>query len=178
MELLLTSFIAGVLTILAPCVLPLLPVIVGGTLEGHKNRLQPLIITASMAVSLTLFTLLIRGSTILIDVPTSVLQFISGGILIALGIFSIWPNLWEMINIKLGLGNASNRLLGASAQQKGLSRPILIGASLGPVFTSCSPTYALILTTILPRSFGEGFINILVYVLGLSIAMLLLSYSG
>ena len=43
MTLLLISFIAGVLTILAPCILPLLPVIVGGSLDGgetSKKRAQ------------------------------------------------------------------------------------------------------------------------------------------
>src|SRR3990167_6176774 len=34
MALLVISFIAGILTVLAPCVLPLLPVIVGGSLAG------------------------------------------------------------------------------------------------------------------------------------------------
>jgi cytochrome c biogenesis protein CcdA len=41
--LLFTSFLAGLLTVIAPCILPLLPVIVGGSLTG-KNKWKPLII--------------------------------------------------------------------------------------------------------------------------------------
>ena len=125
-----------------------------------------------------IFTLLIRGSTTLIGVPQQFWQIVSGGLVLTLGIFSIWPNIWEKVNVKLGLGNESNKLLAGAAQKKGVARPILIGASLGPVFTSCSPTYGFILATVLPQSFGEGFINILAYVLGLAIVMLLLSYAG
>ncbi len=178
MEFIVVSFIAGVLTILAPCVLPLLPVIMGGTAEGEKNKYQPLIITASLAASLLVFTLLIRGSTALIGIPQEVWQYISGGIVLTLGIFSIWPSLWEWVNIKLKLGSESNQLLAKSANKKGIARPIMIGASLGPVFTSCSPTYGFILATVLPQSFGEGLINIVSYILGLSLVLLLLSYAG
>ena len=36
MTLFLITFVAGILTVLAPCVLPLLPVIVGGSLTGAE----------------------------------------------------------------------------------------------------------------------------------------------
>ncbi len=47
MFLLLGAFIAGVLTVLAPCVLPLLPVIIGGSISGDtKDRRRPFLIAA------------------------------------------------------------------------------------------------------------------------------------
>ena len=65
MLLLLISFIAGVLTILAPCVLPLLPVIIGGSISGKtKEKSRPYIIAASLAASLVVFTLLLKLSTL------------------------------------------------------------------------------------------------------------------
>ena len=60
--LLITSFLAGILTVAAPCVLPLLPVIVGGSLmDEHRSR--PLIIAVSLALSVILFTLLLKVFT-------------------------------------------------------------------------------------------------------------------
>ncbi|USN58208.1 MAG: hypothetical protein H6767_08005 [Candidatus Peribacteria bacterium] len=41
---------------------------------------------------------------------------------------------------------------------------ILVGISLGPVFSSCSPTYAIILAVILPTSFLFGLVNLFAYV--------------
>jgi cytochrome c biogenesis protein CcdA len=62
------SFIAGILTILAPCVLPLLPIIIGGSLEEKSIR-RPIIITLSLAASIVVFTLILKVSTAFIDIP-------------------------------------------------------------------------------------------------------------
>jgi cytochrome c biogenesis protein CcdA len=59
MTLLVLSFVAGVLTVLAPCVLPILPVIVGGSVvNGKKSR--PWVIIISFAVSILIFTLILQ----------------------------------------------------------------------------------------------------------------------
>ncbi len=50
--------------------------------------------------------------------------------------------------------------------------------SLGPVFASCSPTYALILATVLPQNFWAGFIYLVTYSLGLGLIMLLIAVYG
>jgi sulfite exporter TauE/SafE len=54
----------------------------------------------------------------------------------------------------------------------------MMGAALGPVFSSCSPTYFVILATVLPQSFGVGLVYLGVYAAGLSIILLLISYLG
>ena len=52
MSLFLISLLAGVLTVLAPCILPLLPVIVGGSItDGPANKKKALVITLSLGVS-------------------------------------------------------------------------------------------------------------------------------
>lgn len=179
MDFLLIAFVAGLLTILAPCVLPLLPVIIGGSLAEEKpSKLTPIVITASLAVSVVIFTLILRASTALIDVPVEFWRFVSGGILIVFGIFTIFPLLWDRISLKLGFNASSNKLLGKSVQMKGQGKNIAIGAALGPVFTSCSPTYAIILAVVLPESFARGFIYLLAYAAGLALILLLLAYGG
>src|SRR5690606_10197993 len=79
---------------------------------------------------------------------------------------------------KLNLNAKSNKLLGKSAQSKSWFGPVLIGAALGPVFISCSPTYAIVLATVLPENFARGFVFLLSYVLGLAVVMLALSLLG
>ena len=92
MFLLISSFLAGVLTSLAPCILPLLPVIVGSSIlsDGDKkrDRLKPYIITSSLAVSVIIFTLLLKVSSILIGLNPSILAIISGMIVILIGVLS------------------------------------------------------------------------------------------
>jgi cytochrome c biogenesis protein CcdA/thiol-disulfide isomerase/thioredoxin len=178
--LLIGSFIAGMLTVLAPCVLPLLPVIIGGSVSGDKKDIRrPFIITASLALSLILFTLLLKATTLLIDIPPQSIEYVSGAIIIAIGVIGLFPIVYEKLISKLGIQSKSQRLLGKGTQAKnGILGPVIIGAALGPVFSSCSPVYAYILATILPASFAQAFVYILAYVLGLSIVLLAIGVLG
>ena len=53
-----------------------------------------------------------------------------------------------------------------------------MGAALGPVFASCSPTYFVILATVLPASFGMGLLDLSAYALGLVLILLLVAFIG
>lgn len=180
MLLLLISFIAGILTILAPCVLPLLPVIVGGSLSAKaKDKARPYIIAASLAGSIVAFTLLLKVSTLLINVSPNLLDYISGGLLVALGLVAIVPEVWEKLMIALNWQAASQRFLGKGEQNRGkYAGPVLIGVALGPIFASCSPTYAFILASVLPHSFVSGLIYLITYSLGLVLALLIMALAG
>jgi len=179
MEFLLISYLAGLLTILSPCVLPLLPVVIGGSLTDKKpSKWTPIVITASLVLSVLLFTLLLRASTALIDVPTEFWKLVSGGILFVFGMVMIFPVAWDKISAKLKFNSSSNKLLGKSVQMKGQGKNVAIGAALGPVFTSCSPTFAVILAVVLPVSFARGFIYLVAYSLGLATVMLILAFAG
>src|SRR5262245_32101012 len=140
MILLLISFVAGVLTALAPCVVPLLPVIVGGSLaQGGRNRAYTIAI--SLGVSVVAFTLLLKVSTIFINVPPQFWTWFSGGILILFGVIMIFPSLWDRLGFVNLLNRSSNKLLASGYQQDSFWGDVIMGAALGPVFSSCSPTY-------------------------------------
>lgn len=182
MALLILSFIAGVLTVAAPCILPLLPVIVGGSvLDGQdqkKNWYRPLVIATSLAVSVVLFTLLLKATTTLLGVPQMVWSVISGVIVILLGLNLLFPLAWEKLMIATRLPISSNKLLGKTLGQNGLGKDILTGAALGPVFSSCSPTYALIVAAVLPASFAKGLLYLIAYAIGLASVLLLVAIAG
>ena len=170
---------AGALTALAPCVLPLLPVIIGGSVSGNvKDTKRPFIIAASLAVSLILFTVLLKVTTLFIAVPPSIFVYISGGILVLLGIVFLFPNLYESLLLRFNLQAKSQQLLGKAGDKKGVAGLIITGAALGPVFSSCSPVYAYILATILPVNLGLAMVAIVAYVLGLSAMLLLIGFLG
>ncbi len=177
MEYFLLSFIAGVLTVFAPCVFTLLPVILAGTLQNSKFK-RSLIIIGSLSVSVFIFTLILKASTLLIQVPQEFWNILSGGIILLFGIFTLFPELWTKISIQLKLQNRSDDVLNDAAARKGMAGNILIGAALGPVFSSCSPTYAIIVATILPLNFTSGVANLLIYVLGMAATLLLVTIFG
>ena len=177
MILLLISFIAGVLTAIAPCVLPLLPVIVGGSLAGG-SKWRAYTISISLGVSVILFTLLLKVSTAFISVPQMFWWWFSGAILITFGLVMIFPRLWDGLGFVNVLNRSSNKLLAAGYQQNSFWGDVLMGAALGPVFSSCSPTYFVILATVLPASFAMGLLDLFAYALGLSGFLLLIALAG
>ncbi len=226
---LLGAVVAGALTTLAPCVLPLLPVIVGGSVargakatagstapaprtnvvagassgdsgtsalnqeggltedaetagtphdEQHSARRSAVVIAVSLGLSIVVFTLVLKASTAFIGVPTAVWQWISGGILILLGVVSLFPGVWERISSALQLQSRSTSRLASARKRDGRFGEVLTGAALGPVFTSCSPLYAYVIVTVLPADFGQGLLLLIAYVVGLSGTLLLISLLG
>jgi cytochrome c biogenesis protein CcdA/thiol-disulfide isomerase/thioredoxin len=179
MLLLLGAFFAGIITVLAPCVLPLLPVIIGGSISGDvQDKRRPFIIAGSLAISLIVFTVLLKATTLLIDVPPSIFVYFSGGILVALGIVFLFPKIYENLILALNLQAKSQQLLGKSSGRGAVIGAIITGAALGPVFSSCSPVYAYILATVLPVNFPVAMGYMIAYVTGLSIMLLLIGFLG
>lgn len=177
MALLVLSFVAGALTVLAPCILPVLPIIIGRSV-GTEKKHRPLVIVGSLAIGVVVFTLLLKASTLFIEIPQSTWSYVSGSIIGLFGLIYLFPHAWESISTKLNLSTNSNKLLAQSAQKKGVLGDIFIGLSLGPVFSSCSPTYFLILATVLPESYSKGVLYLIAYALGLSVVLLLISLLG
>src|SRR6185295_7048026 len=98
MFLLFGAFVAGFLTVLAPCVLPLLPIIIGGSVSGDtKDKKRPLVITVSLAISLIVFTLLLKATTLLVNIPPKSVTYFSGSIIILLGILTLFPLFYAKI---------------------------------------------------------------------------------
>ena len=177
MTFLVISFLAGMLTVLAPCILPLLPVVIGAGASG-RSKATPYIVIASLGVSIILFTFLLKVSTAFISIPPSFWTYLSGGILVGFGIILLFPSLWERIPGMAKLSGKSNKLVGTGYQKKTIWGDMIIGVALGPVFSTCSPTYFVILATVLPASFLLGTVYLLAYVFGLSLVLLLISLLG
>lgn len=199
------ALVAGVLTTLAPCVLPLLPVIVGGSMAGTMGQeraesstapgsvrtttqmrsrarsadlTRALVITTSLGASILVFTLALKATTALIGIPPEAWQWVSGGILVALGIVGAFPSLWERLSARLALQARSAQRLGAARRRGGLTGAALTGAALGPVFTSCSPLYGYVIVTVLPAEPARGLVLLGAYILGLCATLLLIALAG
>ena len=174
---LLISFIAGVLTVLAPCILPLLPVIIGSSVQGGSNK-RAYTVIGSLVVSVVLFTLLIKVSTVFLDIPQETWKYLSAGILGLLALTYIFRSLWDRLSFVGKLSTKSNKALGKGFQKNTFLGDIVAGSALGPVFSTCSPTYFVILATVLPASFVLGMVYLTSYALGLGLVLLAISLLG
>jgi len=179
MTFLIISFIAGVLTILAPCILPLLPVVLGSSVAEVGNRKRPFVIIGALCVSVFVFTLILKGSTALISASPSFWSYISAAILILFGLTLVFPDTWTKVMLKMPGHTNPDKWLGKGYQSRGhWWADIAVGAALGPVFTTCSPTFFVILATVLPQSLAQGLIDLAAYIVGLALALLFIAWLG
>jgi cytochrome c biogenesis protein CcdA len=168
------ALVAGVLTAASPCVLPVLPVVLGGAAGAGASRVAVLV--GSLGASVVAFTLLLRAGTSLVGVPRQAWPVVSGGLLVALGLTQLVPAAWDRAVAVTGLSR-SHVLLRPGAHG-GAASAVLTGAALGPVFSSCSPLYGYVVATVLPASAALGLALLLAYVAGLAGAVLAVAGAG
>ena len=170
------SLFAGILTVASPCILPVLPVILGGALSrtGFWSVFR---IVLGLGGSIFLFTWVLKISTVFIGIAPTTIATFSGIIILLFGLALLFPTLWTRIALFLRL-EKSQELLNEAGNKKGAVGELLLGAALGPVFSSCSPTYAYILGTVLQANKVLGVVHLLLYILGLLLPLLLIAYFG
>lgn len=179
MTLLIISLVAGVLTVLAPCILPLLPVIVGRSLtDSTLSKRRLFVVVTSLGLSIIIFTLLLKASTLFIDVPQDFWKWFSGGIIFIFGLVSLFPELWEKLSFTAVISQKSNVVMTQGFKKDTIWGDIVVGASLGPIFSACSPTYFVILATVLPVSIPLGILYLFTFSLGLALSLVFIALIG
>lgn len=173
------SVLAGIFTVVAPCILPLLPVVIGASEEGVRGiSKRATVVIGSLSVSVILFTLLLKATTLFISIPQSFWSIFSGLVIVLVGVAIVFPSLWGRVPYINKLSLVSNKVVGAGYKKQNYKGDMLIGLALGPVFTTCSPTYLFIIATVLPATFAIGFLYLIGFTFGLAISLLLIAYFG
>lgn len=174
------AFSAGVLTIAAPCVLPMLPVVLGASV-GSQRRTRPLFIALGFALTFAAVVLLFSSFTRVLGLSHGALRNAAAVLLLGFGLLLVWPALYHRISLR-----ASGALSGLAGWQPAerlrdsALGGLLLGASLGVVWTPCAgPVLASILTVIAtePAS-GRAALLLVAYSLGAAVPMLLIAYGG
>src|SRR3990170_471765 len=84
------GFVAGVVTALSPCVLPVLPIVLAGSATGRR----PLAIIAGIVVSFSAFTLFAAW---LLDLPQDILRNLAIAALVLLALTLLVPQVGELL---------------------------------------------------------------------------------
>ena len=172
------AFLAGVLTIAAPCTLPLLPVLLG-TSFGKKNKLRPVFIVLGFVIVFTVAAIILSLLAKYLGFNTNIVRNVGIFILAIFGFLLIWSKPFELIAVKLtpliskvsvkvGLGNHGN------------FSALFLGMTLGLVWTPCAgPVLASILTLIaLQKDLVAASILLLFYAIGVGVPMFIIAYGG
>lgn len=176
--LILFAFLAGIVTILSPCILPVLPIILSGSLTGGKNR--PLGIVSGFVVSFTFFTLFLSTIVKATNISADALRSLAVILLVFFGISLLIPKMqiWmERLFSKLTSLNSQHSSPSSSSD---FFSGIPIGMSLGLVWAPCvGPIIASVITLAATSQVNSAAVIItLFYSLGTALPMLAITYGG
>jgi cytochrome c biogenesis protein CcdA len=162
------GLLAGALSTLSPCVLPLVPVLIGSAVNAHRRG--PLALGAGLALSFTIVGVLLAtlGAKSGLD-PDTVRT--AGGIVLALfGAALLIPKLQELFALATGrLSDSGQRAL-SRVTLDGLAGQFLVGVLLGIVWSPCvGPTLGAA-TTLASQGQDLGQISLLMLLFGLGAA--------
>nr|WP_210312022.1 cytochrome c biogenesis CcdA family protein [Afipia massiliensis] len=129
------AFAAGLLSILSPCVLPLLPIVLGAAVTQH--RWGPLALAAGLAISFTGLGLLIAVAGFSLGLDANVFRVVAAIIMIAMGLVLLMPA-WQTRLATAGgpVSDWTDRTFGGFSGS-GLSGQFAMGLLLGAVWSPC-----------------------------------------
>lgn len=132
---LLLSYGAGLLTLINPCVLPILPIVLAGALQSSPRG--PLLMAAGMSLSFVAFGVLVTGFGQAVGLDEQRLSTIGAVVMIAFGLVLLVPRLSAGFStvtagVAAGADRGIDRLQGG-----GEARLFLTGALLGVVWSPC-----------------------------------------
>lgn len=129
------SFVAGVLSTLSPCVLPILPIIISSALQHSRQGLIALIIGISLSFAIT--GSLISYAAMAWEFDISIIKTISASLLLTFGLIILIDPLnvrFTQIASRL-MSDGTNKV--ATYEATGTSGQFILGLLLGFVWTPC-----------------------------------------
>jgi cytochrome c biogenesis protein CcdA len=164
------AYLAGVITAVSPCVLPVLPIVLSGGAAGGRRR--PYAIVAGLVVT---FLVSVLFATWLLDklgLPLNLLRNVSIALLFVIAASLIFPQVG--VWIERPLSRLSRRPSGD------LGGGFLLGCALGFVFVPCAgPALAFVTTSAASLSFGPKTVLVaFAYTLGASTVLLAVALGG
>ena len=172
------ALLAGVLTIASPCVLPILPIVLGTSIK-HESKLRPLFIVAGFVLSFAALGMLLASVSQSVAIAHETVRVIGITMLLLAGLAMLWRRPYEWLVSHL---NGPLERIGASGGNAGSGNwgGFVLGMSLGAIWTPCAgPVLASILVLVTQaQNLGWSASLLILYAIGAGIPMLAIAYGG
>lgn len=171
------AFLAGIVTILSPCIMPILPVILASSIADAGSRRRPYGIVIGFILSFTFFTLFLSTLVKYLGIPADSLRNFSVFIIAIFGFSLLIPRFQLLLeSLFARLAN----FMPSSAGKTGFGGGVAIGLSLGLLWTPCvGPILASVIALAITGSVTtSAFFITLAYSLGTAIPMYIVIVSG
>ncbi|TCU68272.1 cytochrome c biogenesis protein CcdA [Bradyrhizobium sp. R2.2-H] len=169
------AFVAGVLSIFSPCVLPLVPMVLGTAVSEH--RLGPLALAAGLALSFLALGLFVATIGFAIGLDSEFFRKLAASLLIIVGVVLTLPPLQARLALATGpMSTWVDRSFGGS--RKGFSGQFGVGLLLGAIWTPCvGPTLgAASVLAAQGKDLGQVSLIMLTFAIGTALPLLVLGF--
>jgi cytochrome c biogenesis protein CcdA len=171
------ALLAGIVTVAAPCTLPMLPILLGASV-GQTGRLRPAMIALGFVISFSAAALLLSAITDIFDFDPTALRTGAAILLLGFGLLMVWPAPFEWLTIRLN--GVAGGAAAHAASTRGNIGGFVLGTTLGLVWTPCAgPVLGSILTVVATsKDTASASALLVVYAIGAAIPMLAIAYGG
>lgn len=167
------AFLAGIFSTLSPCVLPLIPLVLGAAISEHK--FGPVALAGGLALSFTTVGLFIATIGFAAGIDAGVFRAVAAVLMVTIGIVLLVPRFQAQFSMASGpVSNwAEQRLNGFSTT--GLAGQFGVGLLLGIVWAPCvGPTLgAASVMAARGENLGQVAVTMLVFGVGAALPLLL-----
>lgn len=172
------AFLAGVVTVLSPCILPVLPVILSGSVGGGKSR--PWGVITGFVLTFTVFTLTLSALVQSLGLDPDLLRWIAAGLILVFGLVLVvpaWKDAFLAWTTSLVSRSAPVR---TGKPPGGFWSGLVLGFGLGVVWTPCvGPIMASVISLALSQSVdADSLLITLAYTVGTAIPLFLIMQGG
>lgn len=172
------AYLAGALTLINPCVLPLVPIVLVAALQ--KSRLGPLALAAGLILAFTVLGVLVTAFGKSIGINGETVNRIAAALLIVFGIVLLIPQSQGVLAaLTSPLADGANKRLDQMSDS-GIAQQFMIGLLLGAVWSPCiGPTLGgAISLAATGENLGQATFTMLAFGFGVSTILMLLAYGS
>lgn len=172
------AFLAGVLTILSPCILPILPIVLGAASSEH--RWGPAALAIGLATGFAALGLLIATVGVSIGFDPAAFRHVSAWLLVGFGLILIVPAAQRaMTRLLTPIGDWANRR-SQHGPRRGIGGQFGLGLLLGAVWSPCvGPTLgAALLLASQGQELAQAGAVMLVFGIGIALPLLAIGLLG
>jgi cytochrome c biogenesis protein CcdA len=166
------SILGGLLTAFSPCVLPVLPIVIGRSLQTH--RYGPIALVTGMISGFAIAGSLLGVASLWFTGLANFMRILAIAVLLVLGMLSLFPKLNYLLLSKLPIPKFKQ------PERVNLLGEFFLGSQLGLLWTPCAGSVlgGILVLAITENQAFSAFILLLFYGFGAGIPMLLLAYSS
>jgi cytochrome c biogenesis protein CcdA/thiol-disulfide isomerase/thioredoxin len=165
------AFIAGIVTILSPCILPILPIILSTSVDlNHRNKSKPYGVVLGFVLSFTLFTLFLSSIVKSLGISANSLRTVAVVVIAFFGLTLLSPKVQVLFE---NLISKFSKFAPDSSKKEGFFGGMLVGISLGLLWTPCvGPILASVISLAIIGNVSLGALFItLAYSIGTALPM-------